>query len=229
MASKKSETQKKKDTIKKNNELVTDYSETVNKMMAKTKEQLPELLSERRAELTKDLVMYGSAESDGKEISLQDHKYPYQEVIDKCFNPIIKYGCKEADYSPQELYEILDIFEKMCSEIKIYEETFTPTLDLFLRFADISTYQFDKLRSSQDYAVVVSKIDVFICSYISDNAMKRLIDSKSAIFAQQADHKKRDRDEPITINATQNVSILSDDERKQIQESLRQYAKNNKV
>lgn len=204
----------KKQQIKNNNEIVQLYSDAVKNLVALKKEMLPELLEERKSQILTELEMYGIAKRENEnDLIINGKSYPYQEVIDKGFRPIIVFGCNECQYSPNELYMILEAFKFSCEEFRKVEQTFTPTLDLFLIFADMSTYELNKMRVKPDYAVVTNKIDVFICSYISDNSMKRLIDSRTAELLQKADHKKRDKDEVAqVINVQQNTIYTSDDE-----------------
>lgn len=203
----------KKQQIKNNNEIVQSYNDAVKNLVALKKEMLPELLEERKTQMLTELEMYDIGKIEEDNFVINGKSFPYQEVIDKCFKPIMVFGCKECRYSPNELYQILDIFKDLCNACRKIEQTFTPTLDLFLSFADMSTYELNNLRIKQDYAVVTNKIDVFICSYISDNSMKRLIDSRTAELLQKADHKKRDKDEVAqVINVQQNTIYTSDDE-----------------
>lgn len=205
---------KKKEDIKKNNEIVIAYTDAVKDLVEMKKEMLPEILKERKTKMLTELEMYGMAKSDNEDnLVISGKSFPYQEVIDKCFKPILVFGCKESQYSPNELYQVLDVFKDLCEACRNIEQTFTPTLDLFLSFADMSTYELNKMRVKPDYAVVTNKIDVFICSYISDNSMKRMIDPRTAELLQKADHKKRDRDEvaPV-INVQQNTIYTIEDE-----------------
>lgn len=205
---------KKKEEIKKSNEIVTSYSQAVKDLVAMKKECLPQILEERKTQMLTELEMYGLAQQeDSDSFIINGNKYPHQDIIDKCFEPIIVFGSNPSQYSPTELYLILDVFKELCKACRRIEQTFTPTLDLFLSFADMSTKELDKMRTNQDYEIVVSKIDVFICSYISDNAMKRMIDPKTAIFLQSADCKKRDRDEvPQVVKLQQNTIFTTADE-----------------
>lgn len=217
--------QEKKENIQKSNKVVMSYSEAVKDLVQLKKESLPDILEQRKTQMLTELEMYGLASSDNEDVVISGNKFPYQEVIDKCFKPILIFGCKEAQYSPTELYEILDVFKELCGACRKVEQTFTPTLDLFLSFADMSTSELNKMRTKQEYEVVVSKIDVFICSYISDNSMKRMIDPRTAELLQKADHKKRDRDEvPQVINVQQNTILTKDDEeiiRKSIMDKMK--------
>lgn len=222
---KKVNAQKKQD-IKNNNEIVVAYSDAVKDLVEIKKEMLPDILKERKAKMLTELEMHGKAIAEQDNLVISGKSFPYQEVIDKCFKPIIVFGCKEAQYSPTELYEVLDVFKELCEACRKVEPTFTPTLDLFLSFADMSTYELNKMRVKPDYAVVTNKIDVFICSYISDNSMKRMIDPRTAELLQKADHRKRDRDEiaPV-INVQQNTIYTSDDEelvRKSLMDKIKQ-------
>lgn len=221
--------QKKKD-IKKSNEIVKAYDNAILKTIEKEKDLLPKLLEERKIDLLNKIQLLSDTDimDSENEILLSDKKFPYQEVIDNCFKPIMEFGHKEATYSPIELYQVLQVFSEMCYAIRKKEETFTPTLDLFMHFADLSTYQLNKMRSKQEFAVVISKIDVLICSFLSENSMKRLIDSRTAELLQKADHKKRDKDEPITIVASQTSTILTDIDRERIQEQLNVLTNNKK-
>lgn len=205
---------KKKKDINLNNEIVTACSEAVDNLIEIKKQCLPELLEERKNQILTELKKYEIIEEDSENnFVINGKSYPYQKVIDKGFKPIIVFGCKEARYSPAELYMVLESFDYLCDAYRNLEQTFTPTLDLFLRYADMSTSELNKLRTKPEYEVVVSKIDVFICSYISDNAMKRLIDPRTAELLQKADHKKRDRDDvPQVINVQQNTVYTSADE-----------------
>ena len=204
---------KKKEDIKRNNEVVIAYSEAVKDLVNIKKEMLPEILKERKTQMLTELEMYDIGKIEEDNFVINGKSFPYQEVIDKCFKPIMVFGCKECRYSPNELYQILDVFKDLCNACRKIEQTFTPTLDLFLSFADMSIYELNNLRIKQDYAVVTNKIDVFICSYISDNAMKKMIDSRTAEFLQKADHRKRDRDEVAqVINVQQNTIYTSADE-----------------
>lgn len=205
---------KKKEDIKKSNEIVTSYSQAVKDLVAMKKECLPQILEERKTQMLTELEMYGLAIKDSDDnFVINGNKFPHQDIIDKCFEPFMIFGNNPAQYSPAELYEILSVFKELCKACRKIEQTFTPTVDLFLSFAEMSTKELDKMRTNQDYEIVVSKIDVFICSYISDNAMKRMIDPKTAIFLQSADCKKRDRDEvPQVVKLQQNTIFTTADE-----------------
>lgn len=216
---------KKKKDIKRNNEIVISYSEAVKDLVNIKKEMLPELLKERKTQMITELEMYGLANSEKDDLILSGKSYPYQEVIDKCFKPIMVFGCKECQYSPTELYMLLEAFKTLCEACRKIEQTFTPTLDLFLVFADMSTYELKKMRVKPDYAVVTNKIDVFICSYISDNSMKRMIDPKTAIFLQGADFNKRDRDEVAQVVNVQQNTIYTKADEEIVRQSLQNVIK----
>lgn len=225
---------KKKEDIKKSNEIVTSYSQAVKDLVAMKKECLPQILEERKTQMLTELEMYGLArQEDSDNFVINGNKYPHQDIIDKCFEPIIVFGSNPSQYSPTELYLILDVFKELCKACRRIEQTFTPTLDLFLTFADMSTKELDKMRTNQDYEIVVSKIDVFICSYISDNAMKRMIDPRTAELLEKADHKKRDKDEvPQVVKLQQNTIFTTADEeivRQSLIETINNINKNNRA
>lgn len=222
---------KKKEDIKKSNEISTSYSKAVKDLVALKKECLPQILEERKTQMLTELQMYGLAQQDSEDnFVVSGNKFPHQDIIDKCFEPFIVFGSKPSQYSPAELFEILDVFKELCKACRKIEQTFTPTLDLFLGFADMSTKELDKMRTNEEYEIVVSKIDVFICSYISDNAMKRMIDPRTAELLEKADHKKRDRDEvPQVVKLQQNTIFTTTDEeivRKSLRETIMNINKN---
>lgn len=216
----KEQNQIKKAKTEKDNAMIQNLDIAIVKMLNNEKENLPNLLEQRKLDLINDLKLRGCAIEKKDSITIQGNNYLYQEVIDNIFRPIINWRHKEAEYSALELHSIFEVFIDLCKEIKKKEPSFTPTLDTFLYFSDVGIETFRKYQRNELYRPTCDKIYAFIGMSISDAGLRGNANNRVVTFLEERDLGKQTLP-PITVIGEQYNNIISAKDREELREKIK--------
>ena len=134
------------------------------------------------------------------------------------FEPLTEISSSVKKYSAVELLIVLEFYSDQIA--KINEKTlFPPQLEQYCRLLGISTNTFKQsyLNSNDDsLRNAAQQVVDFISMTLSYGGMTRQIDNAAQIFVQKSSLNRKDNEQPVVNNNTNNLIITPEEFKEQL-------------
>ena len=196
------EKQKLKEGAAKDKELKEEQKLTIKQaeqmIFNREKENLPQVLEQRLNEIEKVL----EEELDGI-VGLKSARI-HQLISRQTYLTT----SSMVGYSPKELFVVYQAYQQLVEKINRIT-LFIPSMKSFCSFAGISTMTFKNYLQSPDEEKrnVAQMIDDYISDMLLDASKMRKTDASTSIFVAKSEHGMTEAVNPMTIQATTQVSV----------------------